>query len=133
MEMDRTIVRRVIRTLRSVEKGIPRFRIGHLGRCVRTHRSLDKDAPVSSGSAEWNHLFTADTRRTSFALRQASGFLDVGVSKVSQSAATRDLPLGPESITGFTIVSAGSLEDAENMARSNPFISSIRVYEVMSK
>ena len=59
--------------------------------------------------------------------------LDVGVSKVSQSAATRDLPLGPESITGFTIVSAGSLEDAENMARSNPFISSIRVYEVMSK
>src|SRR5258705_3088023 len=106
MEMDRTIVRRVIRTLRSVEKGIPRFRIGHLGRCVRTHRSLDKDAPVSSGSAEWNHLFTADTRRTSFALRQASGFLDVGVSKVSQSAATRDLPLGPESITGFTIVSA---------------------------
>ena len=48
-------------------------------------------------------------------------------------AGTRDLPLGPESITGFTIVSAGSLEDAENMARSNPFISSIRVYEVMSK
>jgi hypothetical protein len=48
-------------------------------------------------------------------------------------AGTRDLPLGPESITGFTIVSAGSLEDAEKMAQSNPFISSIRVYEVMSK
>ena len=48
-------------------------------------------------------------------------------------AGTKDLPLGLESITGFTIVSAGSLEDAENMARSNPFTSSIRVYEVMSK
>ena len=48
-------------------------------------------------------------------------------------AGTRDLPLGLESITGFTIVSAGSLEDAEKMAQSNPFISSIRVYEVMSK
>jgi hypothetical protein len=30
-------------------------------------------------------------------------------------------------------VRAGSLDDAEKMARSNPFISSIRVYEVMSK
>ena len=42
------------------------------------------------------------------------------------------MPLGPQSISGFTIVSAGSLEEAEIMARSNPFISSIRVYEVMS-
>jgi hypothetical protein len=48
-------------------------------------------------------------------------------------AGTKDLPLGPESITGFTIVSAASLDDAETMARSNPFISSIRVYEIMSK
>jgi hypothetical protein len=48
-------------------------------------------------------------------------------------AGARDLPLGPESITGFTIVNAASLDDAEAMARSNPFISSIRVYEIMSK
>jgi hypothetical protein len=41
--------------------------------------------------------------------------------------------LGLESITGFTIVSAGNLDDAEKMAQSNPFISSIRIYEVMSK
>ena len=46
---------------------------------------------------------------------------------------TKDLPLGRESITGFTIVSADSLDAAEKMAQSNPFISSIRVYEVMSK
>ena len=49
------------------------------------------------------------------------------------NAGTKDLPLGLDSITGFTIVSAGSLDDAEKMARSNPFISSIRVYEIMSK
>jgi hypothetical protein len=48
-------------------------------------------------------------------------------------AGTKDLPLGSESITGFTIVSADSLDDAEKMAQSNPYISSIRVYEVMSK
>ena len=48
-------------------------------------------------------------------------------------AGTRDLPRGRESITGFTVVSADSLEDAERMARSNPYISSIRVYEMTSK
>jgi hypothetical protein len=48
-------------------------------------------------------------------------------------AGTKDLPLGLESITGFTIVRADSLDDAEKMAQSNPYISSIRVYEVMAK
>lgn len=48
-------------------------------------------------------------------------------------AGTRDLPLGLDSITGFTIMRADSLADAERMAKSNPYISSIRVYELMSK
>lgn len=48
-------------------------------------------------------------------------------------AGTKDLPMGQESITGFMIVSAESLEDAERMAHSNPYIASIRVYEMMSK
>ncbi len=47
-------------------------------------------------------------------------------------AGTKDLPLGLESITGFMIMSADSLDDAEKMAHSNPYISSIRVYELMS-
>ena len=48
-------------------------------------------------------------------------------------AGTKDLPLGLESITGFMIMKADSLDDAEKMAQSNPYISSIRVYELMSK
>lgn len=48
-------------------------------------------------------------------------------------AGTKDLPLGLDSITGFTIVSADSLDDAEKLARSNPYIKCIRVYEVRSK
>ena len=39
---------------------------------------------------------------------------------------------GLDSITGFMIMSADSLDDAEKMAQSNPYISSIRVYEMMS-
>ena len=49
------------------------------------------------------------------------------------SEGSKALPLGLDSITGFTIVSAESLDDAERMAQSCPFISSIRVYEMMSQ
>ena len=52
--------------------------------------------------------------------------------EISKTGA-KDLPLGLESITGFTIVTADSFEDAAKMAESNPFISSIRIYEIMTK
>ena len=37
-----------------------------------------------------------------------------------------------ESITGYNIIEAESLEAAEKLAQSNPFIASIRIYEVRS-
>ncbi|RYC14006.1 hypothetical protein [Ciceribacter ferrooxidans] len=49
------------------------------------------------------------------------------------AAGTKDLPLGLDSVTGVMIISAASLDDAERMAQTNPFISSIRVYEVMER
>jgi hypothetical protein len=49
--------------------------------------------------------------------------------EISRSG-TKSLPLGADSITGYTVVNAASLDDAEKMARGNPFISSIRIYEV---
>lgn len=49
--------------------------------------------------------------------------------EISKDGVT-DLPLGPDSITGFVIVEATSIEEAERMAESNPYISSIRIYEV---
>ncbi|WP_395644864.1 hypothetical protein [Terricaulis sp.] len=42
----------------------------------------------------------------------------------------RDLPMGPDSITGCTVITAESMDAAEALARQNPFISSIRVYEI---
>ena len=47
------------------------------------------------------------------------------------SEGTKDLPLGLDSITGFMIVTAESLDEAEKMSQSNPYITSIRVYEMM--
>ena len=53
-----------------------------------------------------------------------------GAREISK-AGTKDLPMGMDSITGFTVVEAESLDAAEKMAQSNPFIASIRVYEIM--
>lgn len=49
--------------------------------------------------------------------------------EISKSG-TRDLPMNMESITGFNVIEAESLDAAEKLAQSNPFISSIRIYEV---
>ena len=38
--------------------------------------------------------------------------------------------MGVDSITGYTIIKAESLDEAEKIAQSNPYISSIRVYEI---
>lgn len=46
------------------------------------------------------------------------------------SAGTKDLPWGMESITGYNIIKADNLDEAEKIARENPFIASIRVYEI---
>ena len=52
------------------------------------------------------------------------------VAREISSTGTRDLPMGPESMTGYNIIEADSLDEAVEIARSNPFISSIRVYEL---
>ena len=43
----------------------------------------------------------------------------------------RDLPMDLEAITGYSLIEAESLQEAESLAESNPYISSIRIYEVM--
>jgi hypothetical protein len=53
-----------------------------------------------------------------------------GGCEISKDGA-EDLPMGLEAITGFMIVNAASQEDAMKMAESNPYITSIRVYELM--
>ena len=41
-----------------------------------------------------------------------------------------ELPWGPDSITGYSMIEAESMEAALEIARSNPFIKAIRVYEI---
>ena len=45
---------------------------------------------------------------------------------------TKDLPWGSESITGYNIIKAESLDAAVEIAQGNPYIASIRIYEIRS-
>jgi hypothetical protein len=47
------------------------------------------------------------------------------------STGTKDLPMGMDSITGYVIIEAESTAEAEKVAGGNPYIASIRVYEIM--
>ena len=52
-----------------------------------------------------------------------------GGREISKSG-TRDLPWSKESITGYNIIEAENLDAAVKMAQGNPFIESIRIYEL---
>jgi hypothetical protein len=90
---------------------------------VLLHYGFEKPTPEIM--AAWRKWFEATKPHTI----DMGGF---GLGREISRGGTKDLPLGPDSITGFTIVNAGSLEEAEKLAQGNPFISSIRVYEVRS-
>jgi uncharacterized protein YciI len=55
-----------------------------------------------------------------------------GGAREISSAGTKDLPWGMESITGYNIIEAESLDEAEKIAKECPYIASIRVYELRS-
>ena len=44
-----------------------------------------------------------------------------------------ELPFGKDSLTGFIIFNAESLDEAEEIARECPVISSNRIYEIMTQ
>ena len=53
-----------------------------------------------------------------------------GAAREINHDGVEELTMGPEAITGYSIINAESIEDAEKIAKGNPFIKSIRVYEI---
>ena len=47
------------------------------------------------------------------------------------ASGTEDLPFGSDSITGYTVIRAESLDEATQIAARCPIVASTRVYEVM--
>ena len=56
----------------------------------------------------------------------------LGPGREISRSGTKDLPLGMESLTGYTVINADSNDEAEEIAKSCPMITSVRVYEAMS-
>ena len=45
----------------------------------------------------------------------------------------KELPFGPDSITGYLIFKAESIDEAETIAKECPVVASNRIYEIMKK
>ena len=100
---------------RRQEKRVKKFMLLHFG----------FEQPTPEIMKAWGDWFE------SIADRQVEQGGFAGGREIS-SEGTRDLPWGMESITGYNVIEAESLDEAEEIAKSNPFIASIRVYELRS-
>jgi hypothetical protein len=56
----------------------------------------------------------------------------LGPGREISRSGTKDLPMGSDSITGYTVIHADSIDAAEKIAKGCPMIASVRVYEAMS-
>ena len=84
------------------------------------------ERPTPEIMAAWKTWFESVADKTA-----DQGGFHGGAREISHSG-TKDLPMGMDSITGYSIINAESLDDAEEIARGNPFIASIRIYEIMA-
>ncbi len=91
-------------------------------RFMLLHFGFEKPTPEIM--AAWRKWFEAVADRT-----VEQGGFHGGAREISREGTT-DLPMGMESITGYSIIHAESLDEAEKIARENPFVASIRVYEI---
>ncbi len=91
-------------------------------RYMLLHFGFEKPTPEIMGA--WKAWFESIADRT----LENGGFH--GAAKEISHHGSRDLVMDADCITGYTMISAESIEEAEEIAQGNPFIKSIRVYEV---
>jgi hypothetical protein len=83
------------------------------------------EQPTPEVMAAWRKWFEQVSPRTieNVGLRSGREIRKDGVT---------NLAMGPDAITGYTIVSAASLDEAQDLASTNPFVGSIRIYEMIA-
>ena len=85
------------------------------------HYGFEK--PTSEEMAEWNRWF-----KTVKDNQIDRGGLRGGV-KITEFGAD-DLPFGEDSLTGYTIIQAENLDEAQEIAGQCPVVNSTQVYEI---
>ncbi|MBT8136443.1 MAG: YciI family protein [Gammaproteobacteria bacterium] len=83
------------------------------------------EKPTQEIMAAWGEWFQSIADRTV----DNGGFHRGGIEYNHDGR--KELPFAPDSITGYSIINAESLDEAEELARANPFVASIRVYEIV--
>lgn len=92
-------------------------------RYMLLHYGFEKPTPEIM--AAWKKWFDATAERT-----VEHGGFHGGAREITREGA-HDLSMRADSITGYSIINAESLDEAERIARDNPFIAAIRVYEIV--
>ena len=85
------------------------------------HYGFEKPTPEEMGA--WNKWFE------SIADKQVDRGHLPGGREISHSG-TKDLPFAKDSITGYTVIEAENLDEAERVAQECPIVASTRVYEI---
>lgn len=54
-----------------------------------------------------------------------------GAAKEISAEGSKDLPMDMDAITGYSVINAENIDEAEEIAKANPFVKGIRVYEIV--
>jgi hypothetical protein len=84
------------------------------------------EEPTQEVMDAWNSWFA------SIADKIADMGSPLGPGREISGAGTKELPVSADAITGYSIVNAEDMDEAERIAQGCPIVMSIRVYEAMS-
>ena len=93
-----------------------------MSRYMLLHYGFEKPTPEIMEA--WGKWFQSIADRTV----ENGGFH--GAAKEITHDGSTDLVMDADCITGYSVINADSIEEAEAIAKDNPFIKSIRVYEI---
>lgn len=83
------------------------------------------EPPTQEIMAAWNDWFASIAD-----VSVENGGFHGGALEISASG-TQTLSMTPDAITGYSVIEVDDLSAAETIAARNPFVKSIRVYEVV--
>jgi len=98
------------------EIDLKKFVLFHIGFEMPTQEIMDA----------WNKWFQ------SIAERQVEPGTGLGPGREITRSGKRELAFDKDAITGYNVITAEDIEEAEEIAKSCPFITAIRVYEIRS-
>ncbi|MGC6517793.1 MAG: hypothetical protein ACON49_07180 [Candidatus Puniceispirillaceae bacterium] len=81
------------------------------------------EMPTPDIMEKWNDWFA----QTQSCTKDMGGFMN---GREITKDGTKDLVMDKTCLTGYSLIEAASMEEAEEIAAKNPFITAIRIYEI---